>query len=53
METEYIIVTNFLQFKQIGPLFLRGKFKDNQVYSSKNIYDYTETCLTWPQATLV
>ena len=36
METEYILVTNFLQFKQMGPLFLHGKLKVNQVYSSKN-----------------
>ena len=53
METEYIIVINFLQFKQIGSLFLHGKFKVNQVYSSKNMYDYTKTCLTLPQSTLV
>ena len=39
METEYILVANFLQFKQIGPLFLDGKFKVNQVYSSKNVLD--------------
>ena len=39
METEYILATNFLEFKQMGPLFLHGKFKVNQVYSSKNIFD--------------
>ena len=25
--------------KQIGPLFFHGKFKVNQIYSSKNIFD--------------
>ena len=52
METDYILITNFLQFKQIGPLFLHGKFKVNQVYSSKNIIDETKKCLTLTQATL-
>ena len=25
--------------KQMGPLFFHGKFKVNQIYSSKNIFD--------------
>ena len=38
METEYILVTNFQQFKEMGLLFLHGKFNVNQVHSSKNIF---------------